>query len=124
MYRRTRYTTPASLRRCRRCGRLYLDTWRRMETLTLNDSLRIPDQVATRKLGDETILLNLETGTYFGLDAVGSRFLELLERNGEIAAAHRTMLQEFDVAPEVLEADLLRLSEEMRAKGLLEAGSQ
>ena len=91
--------------------------------MTLNDNLRIPDGVATRKIGNETILLNLETGTYFGLDAVGSRFLELLERNGEIAAAHRAMLEEFDVAPEVLEADLLRLSEEMRAKGLLEAGS-
>ena len=40
-----------------------------------------------------------------------------------MAAVHRTMLEEFDVAPEVLEADLLRLSEEMRAKGLLESGS-
>ena len=91
--------------------------------MTLNDRLRIPDGVATRQLGGETVLLNLETGTYFGLDSVGSRFLELLERNGEIAAAHRAMLEEFDVAPEVLAADLLRLSEEMRAKGLLEAGS-
>ena len=91
--------------------------------MTLNDNLRIPDQVATRQLGGETILLNLETGTYFGLDAVGSRFLELLERDGEMAAVHRAMLEEFDVAPEVLEADLLRLSEEMRAKGLLESGS-
>jgi hypothetical protein len=46
--------------------------------VTLNDHLRIPDGVATRQLGGETVLLNLETGTYFGLDAVGSRFLELL----------------------------------------------
>ncbi|HEY4900312.1 MAG TPA: PqqD family protein [Terriglobales bacterium] len=91
--------------------------------MTLNDSVRISDQVATRKIGDETILLNLETGTYFGLDAVGSRFVELLEQNGKLAAAHRAMLEEFDVAPEVLEADLLRLSEEMCAKGLLKAGS-
>jgi len=91
--------------------------------MTLNDSLRIPDGVATRKMGNETILLNLETGTYFGLDTVGSRFLELLERNGEIAVAHCTMLEEFDVKPEILEADLLRLSEAMRTKGLLEAVS-
>ena len=61
--------------------------------MTLNDSVRIPDQVASRKIGDETILLNLETGTYFGLDAVGSRFLELLEQNGDLAAAHRAMVQ-------------------------------
>lgn len=89
--------------------------------MTLKDTLRIPDSVAARKIGDETILLNLETGTYYGLDSVGSRFLELLERNGEIAFAHLTLLQEFDVKPEILEADILRLCEEMRSKGLLEA---
>jgi hypothetical protein len=88
--------------------------------MTLKDTLRIPDSVAARKIGDETILLNLETGTYYGLDNVGSRFLELLERNGEIAVAYRTLLKEVDVNPEILEADILRLSEEMRSKGLLE----
>jgi len=89
--------------------------------VTLNDCMRVPDGVATRKIGNETILLNLETGIYFGLDAVGSRFLELIERNGEIAFAHRTMLEEFDVKPETLEADILRLCEELCSKGLLEA---
>ena len=44
-------------------------------------------------------------------------------RNGAIAVAHGTMLEEFDVKPEILEADLLRLSEAMRSKGLLEAVS-
>jgi hypothetical protein len=91
--------------------------------MTLNDTLRIPGGVAIRRIGDETVLLNLETGIYFGLDAVGSRFLELLERNSTIAVAYRTMLEEFDVTPEVLEADLLRLSDEMRKKGLLEVVS-
>jgi hypothetical protein len=88
--------------------------------LTLNHRLRVPDEVAIRKIDNDTVLLNLQTGTYFGLDAVGSRLLELLEQNGELAAAHRAMLEEFDVAPEILEADLLRLSQEMSAKGLLE----
>ena len=88
--------------------------------MTLNHRLRIPDEVAIRKIDNDTVLLNLQTGTYFGLDAVGSRLLELLEQNGELAAAHRAMLEEFDVAPEILEADLLRLSQEMSAKGLLE----
>jgi hypothetical protein len=91
--------------------------------VTLNDRMRVPDSVATRKIGDETILLNLETGIYFGLDAVGSRFLELIERNGEIAFTHRTMLEEFDVKPETLERDILRLCEELRSKGLLEVVS-
>ena len=81
--------------------------------------MRIPDEVAVRRLGSETILLNLVTGTYFGLDEVGSRFVELLEASGEIAAVHRVMLQEFEVTAEVLEGDLLRLAQEMCAKRLL-----
>jgi hypothetical protein len=94
-----------------------------MVLMTLNDTFRIPDGVATRKLGDETVLLNVETGIYFGLDAVGSRFVELLEQNGNLAAAHDAILKEYNVAPEVLEADLLRLAGQMKAKGLLEAAT-
>ena len=82
--------------------------------------MRIPDDVAVRRLGSETILLNLMTGTYFGLNEVGSRFLELLEGNGQIRVAHGVMLREFDVSPETLEADLLRLCEDMCAVGLLQ----
>lgn len=89
--------------------------------MTQNDVLRVPESVATRRMGDETILLNLKTGTYFGLDVVGSRFLELLEQDGKIAVVLHTMLAEFDVKPETLEGDILRLGEEMRSKGLLEA---
>jgi hypothetical protein len=91
--------------------------------VTPNDILRVPDDVATRRLGDETILLNLKTGTYFGLDIVGSRFVELLERDGRIVVALGALLEEFDVKPETLEVDILRLSEEMRSKGLLETVS-
>ena len=91
--------------------------------MTLNDSLRIPDNVATRAIGNETVLLNLDTGIYFGLDAIGSRFIELLESNGTLSAVHRLMLEEYEVKPEVLEADLLRLSDEMYSKGLLEPSS-
>ena len=91
--------------------------------MTLNDTLRIPHNVATRKLGNETVLLNLESGIYFGLDAVGSRFLELLEQDGKIGLAHQIMLEEFDVTSKTLEADLLRLCDEMRSKGLLEVVS-
>ncbi len=83
-------------------------------------NLKIPDQVVTRQVGDETVLLNLESGTYFGLDPVGSRFLELLQAEDALAAVIARMLEEFDVSETQLETDLLRLAEEMLASGLLE----
>lgn len=88
--------------------------------LTRDARLKIPEQVVTRQVGDETVLLNLESGTYFGLDPVGSRFLELLEADGALAAVIARMLEEFEVTEAQLEDDLLRLADEMLASGLLE----
>jgi hypothetical protein len=88
--------------------------------LTPDAKLRIPEQVVTRKLGEETVLLNLASSTYFGLDPVGTRFLELLETNSSLRAAVEVMESEFEVSREQLEGDVLALSQEMVAKGLLE----
>jgi hypothetical protein len=90
------------------------------EMLTRDARLKIPEQVVTRQVGDETVLLNLESGTYFGLDPVGSRFLELLQAKGALAAIIPQMLEEFEVTEAQLEADLVRLADEMLASGLLE----
>ena len=90
------------------------------DMLTRDARLKIPEQVVTRQVGDETVLLNLESGTYFGLDPVGSRFLELLEADGALAAVIARMLEEFEVTEAQLEDDLLRLADEMLASGLLE----
>jgi len=56
-----------------------------------------------------------------GLDPVGSRFLELLQAEGALAAVMDRMLEEFEVTEAQLEADLLQLADEMLASGLLEA---
>lgn len=92
-------------------------------SITLNDHLLVPDEVLTARVGDELILLNLETGMYHGLDPVGTRFFELLEATGELCAVHRTMLDEFEVTAERLEAGLLRICEAMVARGLLVANA-
>ena len=89
--------------------------------LTRNAFLKIPEQVVTRQVGDETVLLNLESGTYFGLDPVGSRFLELLQAEVELTTVIARMLEEFEVTEAQLEADLVRLADEMLTSGLLEA---
>lgn len=88
--------------------------------LTRDAYLKIPEQVVTRSIGDETVLLNLASGTYLGLDPVGSRFLELLAAESALAAVITRMLEEFEVSEAQLETDLLQLANEMLASGLLE----
>jgi Coenzyme PQQ synthesis protein D (PqqD) len=88
--------------------------------LTLDCRLRIADRAATRKVGDDAIILNIESGTYFGLDAIGARFIELLEGAGSVADVLPAMLNEYAVSEGQLQQDLLRLAQHMLDSGLLE----
>lgn len=87
--------------------------------ITLDHSVTIGDGVVFREIGDESVILNLDTGIYFGLDAVGTAIWRLLQERGALRAVYEALLQQYDVAPEVLEGDLLRLMEELQAKALV-----
>ena len=41
--------------------------------MNVTDRVTIPSQVMARTVGDETVILDLAGGTYYGLDAVGAR---------------------------------------------------
>ncbi len=83
--------------------------------------LQIPEEVVFEKVGDETVLLHLETGAYFGLNPVGSRMWELLVATKSPASVVEFMQAEYDVANDVLEQDLANLIRELRDKKLIDA---
>ncbi len=89
--------------------------------MKLTDKLTIPQQVMTRTVGDETVILDLATGTYFGLDPVGARIWELLSEGKTLAEVCDRMLDEYDVSREQLELDALRLAQELAEQGLVTA---
>jgi hypothetical protein len=81
--------------------------------------LRIADDVVFRDLAGESVLLNLSTGTYFGLDAVGTRLWHLLKEQGSAAAAIATLQSEYDVDERRLRQDVEALISRLLAKELL-----
>ena len=91
-----------------------------MATMSVRDTVRVLPRIAFRRVGDEMALVNLDTGVYYGLDAVGARMWELLAGDGRLHAVAARMQEEFDVAPDQLEADVIRLASELLAKGLVE----
>jgi len=88
--------------------------------VTLADTVKIPERITFRRVRDEMALLNLDTGVYFGLDEVGTRMWELLAEHGRLDLVAQRMEAEYDVPADQLREDLLRLVEELRAKGLAE----
>jgi len=89
------------------------------EQVTLETQVFLGEDVVSRELDGEAVILNLESGTYFGLDPVGTRIWALLQKNGSLRETFETLLQEYEVAPNRLEEDLLRLVKELHGKGLL-----
>ena len=87
--------------------------------MNLSDTVSIPTQVMARTVGDETVILDLASGTYFGLDPVGTRVWQLMGEGQTLAAVCETLLDEYEVTREALEGDILRLTDELRAKGLV-----
>lgn len=87
--------------------------------MNLPASVTIPTDVMSRQVGDECVLLHLASGNYYGLDPVGTRFWRLLSEGRTPAAACETLLQEYEVAPAQLEADIGRLLDELLGRGLV-----
>ena len=91
--------------------------------MKLSDRIVVSGNVVAREVGGETMLLNLSTGTYFGLDAVGGRFWQLLEQGKSGPEARDVLLDEYEVARDVLDHDLEALLGDLVANGLVAAGS-
>ena len=87
--------------------------------MNLSDRVSIPTQVMARTVGDETVILDLASGTYFGLDPVGARIWGLMGESKTLAEICGQMLEEYEVSREELERDTLKLAQELAAQGLI-----
>jgi trimethylamine:corrinoid methyltransferase-like protein len=75
--------------------------------------------VLARQVGDETVVLDLDNGTYYGLDQVGTRIWQLLAEGKTLAQVCDTMIEEYEVSREEIERDVTRLVADLSDKGLL-----
>ena len=87
--------------------------------MNLSDKITIPSQVIARQVGDETVILDLASGTYFGLDPVGARAWQLMLEDKSLMEVCEALFDEYEVSREQLEADVLRLMHELKSKGLV-----
>lgn len=79
---------------------------------------RSPDVLA-QAVGDETVLLDLASEKYFGLNPVGSRIWELLGQQATLNDVLRQLCTEFDAPAERIQSDLLALTQALLDAGLL-----
>ena len=81
--------------------------------------LKISPDVHSQEVDGETVLLDLNSESYFGLDEVGTRIWQLLQESGDVKSIFETILDEYDVEEEQLQKDLEELVEKLVDTGLV-----
>jgi len=88
------------------------------ETL-LSARLRLPQHVVHRSFVAETVVLNLKTGMYHGLNPSGGRMLEILNEAPSVREAAAILVREYPDQASV-ETDLLAFCRDLLDRELVE----
>ena len=79
----------------------------------------MPDDVLISNLQEESVILNLDSERYYGLDDVGTRFLSVLNTSESIEGAYEVLRDEYDVDAHNLRQDLIELVDALVKQGIL-----
>lgn len=85
----------------------------------LASRVRIPDHVVYRDFPEETVILNLESGMYHGLNQTAARMVTTLQESASVAAAIDVLAAEFQQPRERIEQDVLSLCRTLDERGLI-----
>ena len=86
----------------------------------LGSRVRVPDHVVYREFAEETVVLNLESGMYHGLNSTAARMLEVLRASDSVGGAIEDLVSEFGQPTDVIRRDVLMLCDQLSDRGLIE----
>ena len=77
------------------------------------------EEIVASDIDGETVMMSIENGKYYGLDDIGSRIWQLIEKPVKVADLIDTLLERFDVARETCERDVLKFLNELNEDKIL-----
>ncbi|HYZ80655.1 MAG TPA: PqqD family protein [Solirubrobacteraceae bacterium] len=86
----------------------------------LSARLRLPEYVVHRTFVAETVVLNLQTGKYHGLNPMGGHMLDVLGESADVRAAAERIATEYDQDLEMVEDDFVAFCNDLLDRGLIE----
>jgi hypothetical protein len=89
----------------------------------LTARLRVPKHVVYREFPVETVLLNLETGLYHGVNPTGGTILAQLERSEDVRSAAALLAAEYGRPVENVERDVHAFCTALLERGLIEVAT-
>lgn len=82
--------------------------------------VKVPQSVVFRSFPSETVVLNLQTGKYHGLNPTAGKMLQALTEAGSVREAAAAVAAEYEAPAETIEADICDLCQNLLDRGLVE----
>jgi len=89
----------------------------------MSDGFAIAGDVVWTDLGDEVVLIKLDSGIYFGLDGVGARMWALIADGRSREEIPDIVATEYGVSLERVDRDLEELIGKLSREGLIKTGA-
>uniref|UniRef100_UPI003565FC57 PqqD family protein n=1 Tax=Sulfurovum sp. TaxID=1969726 RepID=UPI003565FC57 len=86
----------------------------------LNQTIKLSDNVFAQLVDDEMVLLDMASENYFGLDETGSAIWQQLSKTGSLQATYDALIEEYEIQPAQLEADIFAFVQTLVDAGLVE----
>jgi hypothetical protein len=86
----------------------------------MDATVSLPRHVVHRPFPTETVILNLATGKYHGVNPTGGRMLAVLLERREVRAAAEALAGDFGRPLGEIAADVCAFCRELAARGLIE----
>jgi hypothetical protein len=81
-------------------------------------------QISGGLVDGEVAILNLSDGVYYGLNSVGGRIWSLIQQPSTVRKIQEILLQEYDVAPDICNRELLNILEDLANRGLIDVKNE
>lgn len=82
-------------------------------------SIMCTEGAMSASIDQELVILNMAKNNYVGLDEIGRRIWEMLEKPRSVDALCVLLSREFEATPEQIATDVLPFLEELKNEGLI-----
>ena len=87
----------------------------------MSDIVKRNDEMLFTEIDDSIVMMDVDKGLYYELDAVGVRVWMLIETGRPVAEVCDALIAEYDVEPDVCRRDVLAFIEKIAGLGIVRA---
>ena len=88
--------------------------------ITTDSYIKRNKEVFASEIDEEVVMMNVDTGRYYGMDTVGSRIWELIAEEIQVKDVIEKLMEEYDVSEEQCKSDVIEFLSELYENKLVQ----